>query len=283
MITGTTKVCGIIGDPVEHSLSPIMHNAAFDKLGIDCIYVTFRVPSDHLEEATKGLRSVGILGFNVTVPHKTRILKYLDRLDELAKRIGAVNTVLNKRGSLVGYNTDATGALKALEENQVRTSKCGFTILGAGGAARAIVFALAKTSHKITVLNRTYEKARRLELDIKRELGVDIEASRLSRKILSDVLPLTDVLVNATTVGMKGSSGTLIDKADLRRKPTVFDIVYRRSETDLLRKARLCGCKTIGGIEMLLHQGAAAFEIWTGRKAPLKTMRSALYASMRVT
>lgn len=254
-----------------------MHNAAFDELGIDCIYVPFRVLSDDLEDAVEGLRSVGVLGFNVTVPHKTRIVRQLERLDGLAKRIGAVNTVLNRKGSLVGYNTDAIGALQTLKENHITTGDCSFTILGAGGAARAIVFALPKTSPKITILNRTPTKAESLRRDVKRKLGMEIEAGRLTKRTLSRILPSTDVLVNATTVGMKDDSQTFpIDKADLRRTLTVFDIVYRHSETELLRKARLSGCKTISGIEMLLHQGAAAFEIWTERKAPLKVMRSAL-------
>jgi len=277
LITGKTGVYGIIGDPVEHSLSPVMHNAAFRELGIDYVYVPFRVLSGSLRDAVRGLRSQGVLGFNVTVPHKVEILKYLDRLDLLAQLIGAVNTVLNAEGKLVGYNTDATGAVEALKQNGVRLSDSALTILGAGGAARAIVFALTKISPRIVVLNRTSRKALRLKQEVKRKMRRDIEINQLTKKSLAKALLTTDVLVNATSIGMESNPNCLpIDEADLGRDLTVFDIVYGPRETDLLRKARRAGCKTIGGIEMLLHQGAAAFEIWTGRKAPLDTMRDAL-------
>ncbi len=268
---------GIVGDPVEHSLSPVMHNAAFRELGINSVYVPFRVLSRYLGDAVQGLRSQGVLGFNVTVPHKVRILKHLRKLDPLARRIGAVNTVQNVDGKLVGYNTDATGAVKTLEQNGVRLRDSAVTILGAGGAARAIVFALAGISPKIAVLNRTPEKALRLRGEVKRKTQRSIDIGQLTRGNLAKALSATDVLVNATSVGMERDSDRLpIDEADLRRNLTVLDIVYAKWETDLLRKARLTGCKTIGGIEMLLRQGAAAFEIWTGREAPLNTMREAL-------
>jgi len=277
LVTGKTRVYGIVGDPVEHSLSPVMHNAAFRELGIDSVYVPFRVLSRFLEDAVRGLRSQGVLGFNVTVPHKVKILKYLQKLDPLARRIGAVNTVQNVDGKLVGYNTDATGAVKALEQNGVRLRDSAVTILGAGGAARAIAFALAEISPRIAVLNRTPEKASRLMQEVKHKTRRSIEVGQLTRGNLAKALSATDVLVNATSVGMeRGSDRLPIDKVDLRRNLTVFDIVYAKWETDLLREARLTGCKTIGGIEMLLRQGAAAFEIWTGREAPLNTMREAL-------
>jgi len=258
-------------------LSPAMHNAAFRELGIDCVYVPFRVSHRSLRDAVQGLRSLGVLGFNVTVPHKIEIVNYLHRLDALARCIGAINTVQNAEGRLVGYNTDATGAVKALGQSGVRLKDSAFTILGAGGAARGIVFALAKISPRIVVLNRTFEKAWKLKREVERRLRRNIEIGHLTKKNLAEALPTTDVLVNATSVGMEGNpNGLPIDQIRLGRNLTIFDIVYSRSETDLLRKARLAGCKTISGVEMLLHQGAAAFEIWTGRKAPLDIMRHAL-------
>ena len=283
LITGKTRVCGIIGDPVEHSLSPVMHNAAFRELGIDSVYVPFRVLPRLLGEAIRGLRSQGVLGFNVTVPHKIETLKYLQKLDPLAQRIGAVNTVLNTEGRLIGYNTDATGAVEALRQNDVRLDESAFTILGAGGAARAITFALAGISPRIVVLNRTFEKAQRLKREVKRKTQRNIETIKLTRRSLAKVLFTTDVLVNATSIGMESNQDCLpIDKPDLKRDLTVFDIVYGQRETDLLRKAKQAGCKTINGIEMLLHQGAASFKIWTGRKAPLNVMRKGLVRAMEV-
>jgi len=274
-------VYGIIGDPIEHSLSPVMHNAAFRELGIDSVYVPFRVPSRSLGNAVQGLRSQGVSGFNVTVPHKIEILKYLQRLDPLAQRIGAVNTVQNVNGKLVGYNTDATGAVEALRQNGVSLGSSAFTILGAGGAARAIVFALAKISRRIVVLNRTLERAQSLKREVKRKAHRSIEIGQLTRKSLTKALLTTDVLANATSIGMGDNPGCLpIEKTDLKRDLIVFDIVYGERETDLLRKARRVGCRTISGTEMLLHQGAEAFRIWTGRRAPIGSMRDALLAAM---
>jgi shikimate dehydrogenase len=254
-----------------------MHNAAFRHLGLDCVYVPFKVSSRSLRDAVRGLRLLGVKGFNVTVPHKVEIVKHLQKIDPITRAIGAVNTVLNDSGTLVGYNTDATGAIEALKSNGVSPGDSKFTILGAGGAASAIIFSVAEASPRVTVLNRTLEKAEKLKRKIKRQLQVDIWTKRLTRRNLVESLRTCDVLVNATSVGMEGNpSGLPIRRADLERRLTVFDIVYGRSETELLRKARSAGCKTISGVEMLLHQGAAAFEIWTGRKAPVEVMRRAL-------
>jgi len=277
VITGKTLVCGIIGDPVEHSLSPVMHNAAFGELNIDCVYIPFRVLAQSLGVAVCGLQSLGVLGFNVTVPHKVEVIKHLHSLSALARRIGAVNTVLNAKEGLIGYNTDALGAIEALRQSRVHLNDSAFTILGAGGAARAIVFALAKISQRIVVLNRTIAKAQKLRQDVKRNLRKDIEVGPLTEKSLAKTLPTTDVLLNATSVGMNGHLKRFrFKRMDLTPGLTVFDIVYSQSESELLRKARQSGCKTVSGTEMLLHQGAAAFQIWTGRKAPLEVMRNAL-------
>jgi len=277
VITGKTLVCGIIGDPVEHSLSPVMHNAAFRELDIDCVYVPFRVLAQSLGVAVCGLQSLGALGFNVTVPHKVEVIKHLHSLSALARRIGAVNTVLNTKKGLIGYNTDAVGAIEALRQSGVHLNDSTFTILGAGGAARAIVFALARISQRIVVLNRTIAKAQKLRQDVKRKLRKNIEVGPLTEKSLAKTLPTTDVLLNATSVGMDGHPKRFpFKQMGLTPALTVFDIAYSRSESELLGKARQSGCKTISGTEMLLNQGAAAFQIWTGRKAPLEVMRNAL-------
>lgn len=262
---------------MEHSLSPVMHNAAFAELGIDCVYVSFRVLPRWLRDAVRGLRSQGILGFNVTFPHKIEIVRHMQKLDQTAERIGAVNTVLNAEGELVGYNTDGVGAIEALKQNGVDLSDSSFTILGAGGAARAIVFALAEKATRIHVLNRTFRKAERLKREVKRKLRKDIEVAPLSKKWLTQTLSATNVLVNATSVGAGAEPrGSFMNELHLDRAMTVFDIVYGGPESTLLQKARQQGCKTIPGIEMLLYQGASAFEIWTGRGAPIETMRMAL-------
>ncbi len=277
VITGKTQIYGIIGHPVEHSLSPVMHNAAFRKLGMDSVYVPFDVAPCFLEDAVRGFRAQHIQGFNVTVPHKVEITQHLDRLDKLSRLIGAVNTVLNRKGELIGYNTDATGAMEALKHRHINPHKSAFAVVGAGGAARAIVFSLAQTARKIIILNRTPGKAERLRRDVTKTFQADIEAAPFTKKTIADTLTKTDVLINAASIGMKtGSSNSAIEDRYLRKDLTVFDIVYGRSDTYLVRKAKQFGCRTIDGREMLLHQGAAAFEIWTGRKAPLNTMRDAL-------
>jgi shikimate dehydrogenase len=277
LITGKTHVCAIIGDPVEHSLSPVMHNAAFTELGIDCVYVPFIVLPGSLGNAVQGLRSQSVIGFNVTFPYKIEIVKYVHKLNPTARLIGAVNTVVNAEGNLVGHNTDGIGAIKALAQNGIDLNNSTFTILGAGGASRAIVFSLAKITSRIQILNRTLEKAQKLKLEVKRKLHRNILAAPLTKRSLAQALSTTDVLVNATSVGANADArNQFIEGLDLDRKITVFDIVYGRSETGLLRKAKQKGCRTISGIEMLLHQGASAFELWTGRIAPIDIMRRAL-------
>jgi len=277
LVSGKTKICGIIGYPIEHSLSPMMQNAAFRKLGLDYAYVPFSVVPRLLGEAVRGLGSLGVVGFNVTVPHKVRIIKYLHRLDSVASNIGAVNTVVNDGSRLVGYNTDASGAIEALRQGGIHSDKSDFTIMGAGGAARAITFALAGGALDIKVLNRTLRKAEELRRDLRKKTGREIQVGRLTRKNVVDAISETDILINATSIGMKGGKGRLpIRESDLRSGLTVFDVVYSKHGTDLLRMASHCGCNTISGFEMLLHQGVAAFEIWTGTKAPIQAMRDAL-------
>ncbi len=276
-ITGKTQIYGIIGHPVGHSLSPAMHNAAFRRLGMDSVYVPFDVAPCFLKDAVRGFRAQHIQGFNVTVPHKLEIARHLDRLDKLSRLIGAVNTVLNKKGKLIGYNTDATGAMEALKRGHINLHKSTFAVVGAGGAARAIVFSLAQTARKIIILNRTSGKAEHLKRDVTEAIRADIEAAPFTKKTIADTLAKTDVLINATSIGMKTRSLNFpIEDKYLRKDLAVFDIVYGRSDTYLVRKAKQSGCRTIDGREMLLHQGAAAFEIWTDRKAPLNTMRDAL-------
>jgi len=272
-----TKVFCVIGDPIEHSLSPIMHNAAFRHLKIDAVYVAFKVKKAELEGAVKGMRSFGICGMNVTMPHKTAITNYLDAVDPVAGFVGAVNTVLNADGKLVGFNTDNVGAVMALKENGVEPKGRKFLLLGAGGAGRAIAYQLAKEADKLIILNRDARKAELLADALQRKFNRKIVGEGLSYNALKRWIEDVDVLINATSVGMHPHHDqTLVEKSLLKPELTVMDIVYKPFETKLLRDAKSVGAKVIYGVEMLVFQGAASFEIWFNRPAPVNIMKKAI-------
>ena len=275
-ISGKTKVCGIIGDPVEHSMSPAMHNAAFNKMGLDYVYVAFSVKKAELGKAIGGMRALNIKGLNVTIPHKVAVLELLDKLDPLAEKIGAVNTIINDDGKLTGYNTDATGFLQPLLENGIETRGENIVILGAGGASRGISFILAERGANLTILNRQVERAKELANRIRQTFGSEVASLELTKENLSRVLNKTDILVNATSVGMSPNSEETPVNADLLKPGIiVYDIVYNPVKTRLLQQAEAAGAETISGLDMLVWQGALAFEKWTGIKAPVKLMKQA--------
>jgi len=277
MISGYTRICCLIGDPVSHSISPAMHNAAFKELGLDYIYLPFRVKPESLNDSLKGLRALGIAGFNVTIPHKVAIMPLLDKLDPLAEKIGAVNTVLNNKGVLKGFNTDGPGFIAALKTSGIEPDGKKVVLLGAGGAARAIAFSLAESGAYISILNRRqeYDWAVNLATSIVIKCHKkDVTALELSDKSLKKELKDADILVNATPLGMTpGIENTPVAGELLTDGLTVFDIVYNPVETRLIREAKAAGLKTISGIDMLVMQGALAFEIWTGKKAPVALMK----------
>jgi len=276
-ISGKTRVCGIIGDPVEHTLSPAMHNAAFEELNLDFIYVAFRVRKEELRDALIGARSLDVLGLNVTMPHKTVVLRYLDEIDSTARAIGAVNTILNKEGYLIGYNTDGIGALKALKENGVTPNGKKLLLLGAGGAGKAIAFQAAREVGELTILNRTPQKAKKLAEVLRKEFNKKINRNVLSTEIIKKELRDADILINATSVGMHPNiNQSLAPKSSLRPDLCVMDIVYDPLETKLAKDAKAVRAKIISGIEMLVYQGAASFEIWTSQAAPVKVMKQAV-------
>jgi len=265
LINADTRICCLIGDPVEHSLSPLVHNAGYQALGINYAYVSFRV-SD-IRQAVEGLRGLGIRGASVTIPHKTSAMKYLDRLDPLAERIGAVNTIVNDDGVLTGYNTDGDGAIKALEEVTTLEGKKA-VLVGAGGAALAIAFGLKARGVKLVVLNRTGAKAR--------ELAQKVGAEGYGGLKLAEIAS-ADILINATPVGMPPETDRSIIPGELlHNRLTVFDIVYNPRETRLLAEARERGRAVVYGDRMFLYQAAKQFELFTGLKGPLKAMESAL-------
>ena len=276
MISGKTRLCGVIGDPVEHSMSPVMHNAAFREAGIDYLYAPFRVKKAELGQAIEGMRALNIKGLNVTIPHKVDVIQFLDELDPLAEKIGAVNTIVNDDGVLTGYNTDATGFLQALLERGIEVEGKNIVILGAGGASRAISFILADRGAHLVILNRLLELdwAEGLAKRISQIFSKEVEALELNRKNLTGALDRADILVNATSVGMSPDvDQTPVDSDLLRPGLLVFDIVYNPLKTRLLREAEIAGAKTTSGIDMLIWQGALAFEKWTGRKAPVELMK----------
>jgi shikimate dehydrogenase len=265
----------IIGDPVSHSLSPAMHNAAFRSLSLDSVYIAFKVPSHELESSVESLRSVKMAGFNVTIPHKTTVLKYLDEVDFLSRKAGAVNTVANISGKFKGFNTDIQGFVQPLLNRGMDFKGLSVLIFGAGGSARAVVTSLSniKGISKLVVANRTYSKS--LELSKLADLnGLTCSVSMI--KEAKEMAKSFDLIINATSVGLQ-SNESILESEEIGASSTVYDLVYRPVVTRLIENARKKGAKVIYGYEMLLEQGAQAFEIWTGMKAPIPAMKKALF------
>ena len=278
MINGKTKVLCLIGKPVKHSLSPIIHNVALNDLNLNYVYVAFEIEENQLENAIKGIKALGIKGANVTMPYKTEVFKYLDELSEDAKEIGAVNTILNEDGVLKGYNTDGIGALRALEKFTELDDK-KVILLGAGGAAKAIAVTISKKISEITILNRTERKAVEIALKLK-EKGFNAKALKLNSKNLRNEIKSAHILINATSVGMN-SNESPVPKHLLKPGLVVFDIVYSPLETKLLKNAREKDCITIDGLWMLIYQGAESFKIWTGFYPNVQLMRDAALKMVR--
>lgn len=278
MITGKTLLVGIIGDPVEHSLSPPMHNAAFKHLEMDYVYVPFHVSGENLEKAIQGARSLEIRGLNVTIPHKTAVIPYLDEVDPAAQLIGAVNTIKFNEDKAKGFNTDGLGAVKALEEiTPVKDKKV--LIMGAGGAARALAFQLILNGiGDLVIANRTPEKAVQLALDIQSKLEFSPEATGLGEVELSS----TDILINTTSVGMypHQDQPPLIRGQQMHPELVVNDVIYNPLKTNLLKEAESIGARTLNGTKMLLYQGMESFRIWTGVAPPVEVFERSLMRTL---
>jgi shikimate dehydrogenase len=260
IITATTTLCGVLGNPVEHSLSPLIHNAAFAHMKLDYVFLAFKVTE--LREAVMGVRGLGLRGVSVTIPHKVEIMDYLDGVDKGAQDIGAVNTVINQDGRLIGYNTDCEGAISPLVE-KMELSGMRVALLGAGGAARAIAYGLKERGVDLTILNRTVKKADTLA----KELGC--RSGGLSH--IGSLKP--EILINTTSLGMYPQIDTTPVPRELLKGMLVYDIVYNPLKTRLLREAEENGCDTIPGVEMFVNQAALQFELWTGKKAPREVMK----------
>ncbi len=278
-----TKTVGLIGHKLKHSISPQFQQAAFDYLGLDVRYEVWDTAKDDLPNVVEGMRDASRLGANVTIPYKEAVLPLLDKVDQLARRIGAVNTIVKKDDKLVGYNTDASGFIRALEEDGAFSPRNKRAILlGAGGVARAVGFALADAGVKsLVVLNRTQSRGQALVSDLKWDLREsDTEVVALSWKDGKTLTALTecDLLVNCTSVGMKDSAGegkSPLGMGLIPRRALVYDVVYNPTETPLIAAAKKAGARTLGGLSMLVYQGAASFELWTVGSAPIDIMMRA--------
>ena len=282
-IDARTQFCGVIGNPVGHSLSPAIHNAAFRKLGLNFVYLAWQVET--IGEAIKGLRALGnFRGASVTIPHKVAAIPFLDHVEPTAQQIGAINTIVAEKGELTGYNTDATGALRALREGGVELKGRRIVVLGSGGAARAIAFALAAESgaEKLTLLGIEDAERARLAQDVRSTTAVPVEDSYLDESALRRVLPTAQVLIHCTPVGMSPKPETsCVPAALLHTDLAVMDIVYNPRETRLLKDAKHAGCKIIPGLEMFLNQAVAQCELWTNQPAPVEVMRQVLESHFR--
>ena len=280
-IKGSTNIVGLIGHPVEHSFSPPMHNAAFEKLGMDYAYIAFDVDPNNLGSAIEGAKSLNINGFNVTIPHKIEVMQFLDEIDEVAGLIGAVNTIDFK--NMKGYNTDGIGAVRAIED-VISIKDKNVVIAGAGGASRAISFYLAKYgADSITILNRNVDRAISLAGDVLDSgLIADVQADSISE--INNYLSDADILVDTTPMGMHPhvDDEPIARAEDMHEDLVVFDAVYNPNETVLIKEAIKAGAKPVYGIKMLLYQGAESFKIWTGVDAPVDEMEKALRQTLNL-
>ena len=273
-----TKLCGVIGNPIDHSLSPAIHNAAFSKAGLNFVYLAF--PVEAIGDAMKGIRALGnSRGFSVTIPHKVAAVPFLDQVDQMAQHIGAINTIVVENGRLIGYNTDASGSLRALREGGAALLGQRVLILGSGGAARAIAFALAGDAQiaGLTILGVDEGERRRLVQDVRSRTALAVEEGPIQDETLRSWIPHCRTVIHCTPVGMfPHVDETCVPAAIWRSDLTVMDIVYNPRETRLLKEAKAAGSRTIPGIEMFLNQAILQFELWTNQTAPADVMRAVL-------
>jgi shikimate dehydrogenase len=273
------RICGIIGDPLKHSLSPVMHNMAFSKLKLDFKYHVFEIKEDQLIQTLDTLKFKNFRGLNVTHPFKLKIMDYLDFIDENAKDVGCVNTIVNNSGNLSGYNTDSEGAISALTKSGVDLeAKNNILILGAGGAARAVSHPLAKMGNHVFIANRSHSHA----LEICKKLGQFVHVKAVKNEDIPDVIDDMNILINCTPLGMLGGpKGSFISHDLIDSHLTVFDMVYNPKITPLLKAAIKKSARIIYGHEMFVLQGALAFELWTKKKAPLDIMQKTVLERLK--
>ncbi|NLJ58945.1 MAG: shikimate dehydrogenase [Tissierellia bacterium] len=281
-IKGRTRLIGLLGDPVKHSLSPLMHNIAFKALDLDYVYMAFQVKEGFIKEGIEAMKTLNGAGFNLTMPHKQSVIGYLDEVSEEAALIGSVNTVKNVDGKLLGYNTDGKGFVKSLEEKEIEYKGKKTIILGAGGAARAIATQLAYDgAGEIVIFNRTFSSAVEIIDNINKNLpSCKGKALQLNEEELIREIKDASILINCTSVGMEPNSKSIISSNKAFHKDLfVADIIYQPTKTKLLKIAEEEGCNYMNGLMMLIWQGAIAFNIWTGEHMPIDLIRKEIFKS----
>lgn len=281
-----TELIGLIGHPIKHSYSPFIQNFAFEQLNLDYVYLPFDVPSESLKAAVNGVLALGLKGLNVTLPHKEKIIKYLDELSEEASIIGAVNTIVNDHGKLIGYNTDAYGVLDTLLPFRDEISGKKMTVIGAGGSARAVIYTLLRhfKPEEINIINRTQQRADTLANDFALKMRYDrFHTFELFPPENVETLKNSTLIVNATTIGMYPEVEDTITDIDesFSEEQIVFDLIYNPGKTKFLKTAEMQGVKVVGGLKMLISQAAKSFELWTGSVMPVKIISDSLQQFIR--
>ncbi len=283
----STKLTGLIGSPVAHSKSPLMHNTAFEVLGLDWTYELFEVKEDEVEEAFSDLKALKVAGFNCTMPDKIKAFELADEVSRESKLIGAANTIVNENGKFVAYNTDGVGFVNALKENGFDVKNKTITILGSGGAASAIIVQCAldgaKEINVLSIKDKFWNKAKELVDNIIEETHTNINLIEMTDESIEECVTKSSLLCNATPVGMVPKEDVCLikDSSLLRTDLVVVDIIYNPLETKLYQMAKANGCKVLNGIDMLIHQGAASFKLWTGTDMPLDEVRKQVYKSIK--
>ena len=268
MINSNTEIYAVLGDPISHSLSPVMHNSAFSHVNYNGVYLAFRAKD--IGKAISGIRALGIKGAGITIPHKVEVMEFLDQVADTAGKIGAVNTIINRHGKITGYNFDSIGAVKAVKEKTGIKDKT-VAILGAGGAARAVGYGIIAEGGRLIILNRTKDKGEKLAAD----LGSDFCPLEDFKKVKCDIL------INTTSLGMTPNLDQMpVEKKHLNKGMIVMDIIYNPLKTRLLSVAEDMGCTTIDGVSMFVFQGARQFELWTGKKAPVDLMKKTVLKAL---
>ena len=267
------KTFAVIGDPIDHSLSPTIHNAAYRQLGLECTYIAYRIPKGQLDVEIDSLKKIKISGFNVTIPHKINVMEYLDELDENCKTIGACNTVINDDGNLKGYNTDMDGFLEPIKNRNIAIQDSNILLFGAGGAARAIIAGLAKEKARhVTIVNRTTEHGLQLK-EFSGSIGLNSEVKTIEE--MNEFHADYDLIINSSSLGLKNESNPIPIKI-INQETVVYDIVYKPVNTELIKESKKKNAEIIYGYEMLLGQAVRSFEIWLEQKAPYDEMKKAL-------
>jgi len=268
-----TELIGLIGHPIKHSYSPFIQNYAFDLMNLDYIYLPFDVPTENLKNTVNGVLAFGMKGINVTLPHKEKIIKFLDELSEEASIIGAVNTIVNDHGKLIGYNTDAYGIIETLLPFKDKITGSKVSVIGAGGSARAVIYTLLRhfKPEEINIINRTHQKADTLVNDFSLKMRYDrFHTFELFPPENVETLNSSQLIVNATTIGMFPDVDDAITNIDesFTADQIVFDLIYNPTKTKFLQLAESQGAKIVGGLQMLIYQAAKSFELWTGVEMP---------------